>query len=149
MIGTNSSESKLFAQVFMVGGDPVLRRAHCELIAHEKDLAVCGEAEDLHDAMKTPEGVTPDVVVLDLTHKDANRADLIHRIRQHWPSAKVIIICPNTQALPCVDMIETGVMGVVSKHEPTEQIVQAIRSALRGCVYCAQSEGQAASHWFG
>jgi len=142
MIGTSTQESQqLLAQVLIIGSDPPIRRALRELMAHEKDLAVCGEADDLHQAMEALEGVTPDVVVLDLTHKDGDSADLIRRIRKHWSNAKAVIVSANAEAFPCLDMIEIGVLGVVSKHEATERIVEAIRSALRGCMFCAPKRG--------
>jgi len=149
MNGIRSSESQQLAQVFIIEGDPILRRKLRELVAHEKDLAVCGEADELHQTMEEVEGVTPDVVVLDLTHKDGDGADLIHRIRKHWSNAKVVIVSANAEAFPGLDMIEIGVLGVVSRHEVTERIVEAIRSALRGCVFSAPNAGQGASHWFG
>lgn len=145
MNGIADQDSPQSAQVLIVGFDSITRRTLYDSIGNEKDLVV-SDTDDLHHVMEV-QGVSPDVVIL--IRNEGDNADQIHRIKQHWSSAKVIVVCPSTQASPCVDMIETGVMGVVSKHEMSEQIVEAIRSVLRGCVYCEQCEGQPPSHWFG
>ncbi|MEX2215932.1 MAG: response regulator transcription factor [Phycisphaeraceae bacterium] len=149
MIGTTTRKSMRLTQVLLIESQPNVRRTLSQFIAHEKDLAVCGEAEDVTHAMEMPDDVMPDIAVLDLALADGDGVELAHRIRQRWSSVRIIMICACGEALSCADMVEVGAMGIVSKHEASEQIVEAIRSAMHGHVFCGELVDHAASHWFG
>ena len=54
------------AKIIIVDDHPIIRQGLAELINHEKDLVVCGEAEDAPEAMDAIKKLNPDLIIVDI-----------------------------------------------------------------------------------
>lgn len=54
-------------QILIVEDHPLFRAMLVQLINKEPDLAVCGEADNIKDALALIEQTKPDAAILDLT----------------------------------------------------------------------------------
>ena len=61
---SNSSTSK--CKVFLVDDHPIVRQGLALFIERERDLMVCGEAEDATSALQAIQESTPDFLILDI-----------------------------------------------------------------------------------
>ena len=68
-------------KVLIVDDHELLRMAVSQLIEHEDDLVVCGEAEDAKSAMKAIEELKPDIAIVDITLKDSHGIELVKDIK--------------------------------------------------------------------
>ena len=59
------SEFKRKVSILLVDDHPIVRECLANYIAREPDLQVCGEAEDVHDAIQKVKTLDPDLVVVD------------------------------------------------------------------------------------
>ena len=50
------------SRVLLVDDHPLVRRGVADVIAHEADLEVCGEAADVSEALREVERAQPDLV---------------------------------------------------------------------------------------
>ena len=50
------------SRVLLVDDHPLVRRGVADVIAHEADLEICGEAADVAEAMQEVERTQPDLV---------------------------------------------------------------------------------------
>jgi DNA-binding NarL/FixJ family response regulator len=121
--------------VLIVDDHPIMRHGLRELLSHEMDLAVCGEAEDSSAALRLIESLKPDVVLVDISLKDGNGIDLIKRIRAQYPALRTLVASMHDEHLYAERALEAGALGYVSKQEPVERVVEALRAVLRGEIF--------------
>jgi DNA-binding NarL/FixJ family response regulator len=122
-------------RIFLVDDHPLVRRGVADVIAGEPDLEICGEAGDVAEAMHELERTVPDLVVVDLSLKSGHGIELIENIKARDPRVKTLVSSMHDETLFAERVLQAGAMGFVSKQEPPETLVQAIRQVLRGEVY--------------
>jgi two-component system, NtrC family, response regulator AtoC len=73
----------------------------------------------------------PDIVLLDLVLGDADGIDLLRRMRQEAPDAKVILISAHGSIESAVAAMKLGGYDFIKKPFELEEIVAAVRNAAR------------------
>jgi len=125
-----------------VDDHPVVRGGLARLIGDEKDLSICHQADGAADAMKQIRAAKADLVLVDLSLKDGSGLELIKQIKSEHPHIKTLVLSMHDEALFAPRALRAGASGYVSKGEPPETIVKAIRQVLAGMVYLSSETGQ-------
>jgi len=123
------------ARVLLIDDHPLLRQGLAQLINQETDLVLCGEAEDGPSAMNAARTLSPDIAVVDLTLKDRSGTELIKELAQAHPNLKMLVFSMHDESLHAERAIQSGARGYLMKHEPPEQVLEAIRRVLAGEIY--------------
>jgi DNA-binding NarL/FixJ family response regulator len=123
------------ARVLIVDDHPIIRQGLSELINHEDDLVVCGQAEGANQALSAIKKTRPDTVVVDISLKDRSGLELIKDIRAQHPDLAVLALSMHDESLYAERALRAGARGYVMKVEATENVVKAIRRVLSGQVY--------------
>jgi DNA-binding NarL/FixJ family response regulator len=119
-------------RILVVDDHPIVRRGLRELVADEPDLEVCGEADNVTQALKQVEATRPDIVIVDLTLKSGHGLDLIQEIRAIDKHIKVLVSSMHDESLFAERALRAGATGYISKQEPPEKLIDAMRQVLRG-----------------
>jgi DNA-binding NarL/FixJ family response regulator len=119
-------------RVLLVDDHPLVRRGLADVIAREPDLETCGEADDVSEALREVERTNPDVVVIDLTLKTGHGIELIEKLKSRNPLIKTLVSSMHDETLFAERVLRAGAMGYISKEEPPEALVRAIRQVLHG-----------------
>jgi DNA-binding NarL/FixJ family response regulator len=122
-------------RVLLVDDHPLVRRGLAEVIAREPDLETCGEAGDVADALAAAERTKPNVVVVDLTLKTGHGLDLIEKLKSREPEIKILVSSMHDEMLFAERVLRAGARGYISKQEPPDTLIRAIRQVLRGELY--------------
>jgi DNA-binding NarL/FixJ family response regulator len=122
-------------RILLVDDHPLVRRGLADVIAREPDMETCGEAADVLEAIREVERTSPDAVVVDLILKTGHGIELIEKLKSHDPQIKTLVSSMHDETLFAERVLRAGAMGYVSKREPPEALVQAIRQVLRGELY--------------
>jgi DNA-binding NarL/FixJ family response regulator len=122
-------------RVLLVDDHPLVRRGLAEVISREPDLETCGEAGDVQEALLEVERTHPDVVVVDLTLKTGHGIELIETLKGRDPRLKMLVSSMHDEMLFAERVLRAGAMGYVSKQEPPDTLLRAVRQVLRGDVY--------------
>ena len=77
-------------RVFVVDDHPITRHGLVELINHEPDLEVSGQAADARSARTEIAACVPDLVLVDLSLPDKSGLELIKEVNTHHPGLPVI-----------------------------------------------------------
>lgn len=128
------SHSKKY-RVLLVDDHPLVRRGLADVIAREPDLETCGEAADVQEAIREVERTNPDVVVIDLTLKTGHGIELIERLKSRDSQIKILVSSMHDEMLFAERVLRAGAMGYITKQEPPEALLRAIRQVLGGEVY--------------
>ncbi len=130
------------SKILIVDDHPIVRLGLAQVINHEPDLEVCGEAAAVLDAMRQIEAQRPDVVIIDISLEGESGMELIEHIRARWPHVKMLVSSAHDEEVFAGRVLRAGALGYLSKREAIAKVVEAIRRVLRGEVYL---EGATAS----
>ena len=126
------------SQVVLVDDHPIVRERLGQLIAQQPDLAVCGECEDGPQCLRLLEQSRPDLVIVDLSLKNAHGIELIKDIRVQDADLRVLVLSMHDESVFAERALRAGAQGYVTKHESTEVILTAIRRVLAGELYLSE-----------
>jgi len=121
--------------ILIVDDHPIVRQGLAELVNHEHDLVVCGQAEDVHQAMKAIKELRPNMAVVDISLKETSGLELIKDINAQYPDLPVLALSMHDESLYAERALRAGARGYIMKAEATEKVVMAIRKILSGDIY--------------
>jgi DNA-binding NarL/FixJ family response regulator len=129
------SRSSGVTRVLVVEDHPLLRERVVQLINKEPDLFVCAEADNIADGLFLIRSMQPQLVILDITLKGPNGLELVKEIAAEHLNVTVLIVSMHEEMLYAERALRAGAKGFISKQEPSERIMSAIRQVLLGQTY--------------
>lgn len=125
-------------RVMVVDDHPAIREAVEDMVSNQMDLDFCGSAFSTDTTFRIVQEQTPDVAVVDIQLRDAHGLDLVQNLRAQFPSLQVVVFSMYDENVYAERAIRAGALGYVMKSEPTQSVVEAIRSAAQGEVYLSR-----------
>jgi DNA-binding NarL/FixJ family response regulator len=125
-------------KVLVVDDHPIVREGLADLINKEKDLVVCGWAEDIPQTIKAIKNLKPDVVTVDISLADASGLELIKDIKACFPDLPMLSLSMHDESLYAERAIRAGAKGYITKQEATKKVITAIRKVLDGQLYLSE-----------
>lgn len=119
-------------QILVVDDHPLVRLGMRQLLNGEPDLNVCGEAEDLRGALERLATTPTDLVLLDLSLRNGDGLDALKQLRAQRPELRVLVLSTHDERVYGERAIRAGAAGYVMKATPADEVLAAIRTALRG-----------------
>ena len=119
-------------RVLVVDDHPVVRQGLRSLLSGHADISVVGEAEDGAEVLPHLARHETDIVLLDIKMNDQNGIDIARRIRQSYPTIKVIILTTYDDEGYVQQALEAGVHGFLLKSVSHETLPDAIRAVMSG-----------------
>jgi DNA-binding NarL/FixJ family response regulator len=135
MPAKNKASSK---RVLIVDDHPMMRTGLARLIDNERDLKVCAEADNAHQAMDIALGQTLDLILLDISLPDKNGLELIKDIRALKPGLPILVVSMHDESLYAERVLRAGGRGYIMKQEGGKKLLQAIRQVLNGQIYVSE-----------
>ncbi|MEI6192910.1 MAG: response regulator transcription factor [Verrucomicrobiota bacterium] len=125
-------------KIFVVDDHPLMREGLCGVINHEADLMVCGVAENAHQAMEAIPKTVPDLALIDITLPGKNGLELVKDLKAMHPHLAILAISMHDETLYAERMLRAGANGYITKQQPPEELVKAIRQVLGNSVYVSK-----------
>ena len=122
-------------RILIVDDHPIVRQGLAQLIAHESDIEVCGDADSVADALREADSLRPDLVVVDISLKDSHGMELITQLKSSHQDTKMLVWSMFDEMVFAERVLRAGAMGYINKQESVENVVDAIRHVLRGEIY--------------
>jgi DNA-binding NarL/FixJ family response regulator len=96
----------------------------------------CLEAADVNEALAII-AQHPDLTLclLDLSLKNENGFDAIHKIKMSAPTVAVVVVSGADDSATIRNCIDAGAMSFIPKSVPPEVLTQALQHVLEGAVY--------------
>lgn len=137
---STTSENK--KRVLIVDDHPIVRDGLITIIDHDKDLTVCGEADEPQEALKAISELRPDVVIVDITLKDSDGIELTKSIKARYPRLPVIVLSIHDESVYAERALRAGAQAYLMKEVVSDNIVTAIRTVLSGEIYVSNTMGK-------
>jgi len=125
-------------RILIVDDHPITRGGLAELIRHEDDLTVCGEAESAAEALEKARSTRPDLVLVDITLPGRSGLELIKDLQSLRPNLPTLVLSMHDEALFAERALRAGARGYIMKHEGGDKVIRAIRVVLGGEVYVSE-----------
>ena len=125
-------------KVVIVDDHPIVRQGLEQLISHEADLVVCGQAESANEAMQVIKATGPDVVIVDIVLKDSSGLDLIKDVKSQYPDTLVLAMSMYDELLYGERALRAGARGYIMKAAATELVITAIRKVRSGDIFVSE-----------
>jgi DNA-binding NarL/FixJ family response regulator len=135
----NRRTIKARRRILILDDHPITRYGLTQLINHEPDLQVCGDAESAAQALVAIKSARPDLVLADITMPGRSGLEFIKDMRAQHHGIAVLVMSMHDENIYAERVLRTGGRGYIMKNEGGEKILEAIRQVLRGQVYVSQS----------
>jgi DNA-binding NarL/FixJ family response regulator len=139
MIKNPKGKPPLSHAIFIVEDHPAFREGLVQILNHEKDLTVCGQAGDAAQALRSITRLKPDMVLVDITLPGKSGLELIKEVRAVNRKVKLLVISMHDEALYADRVLRAGGDGYIMKQEDPEELVHAIRDVLGGHIYVSEA----------
>jgi DNA-binding NarL/FixJ family response regulator len=125
-------------RVFLVDDHPLVRHALRDAFRQERDMEVCGEADDRDVALKGIAEAAPDLAIVDLRLKTSDGLELIRDLRNQHPKVLSLVLSMQDESVTAERAVRAGARGFVSKQETPRKIMEAVRKVLGGEIYWSE-----------
>lgn len=125
-------------RVLIVDDHPLMRQGLTQLINQQPDLAICGEAEDVPQALRQASELKPDVVIVDLSLRGSDGIELIRSLHLQNAQLPVLVLSMHDEAIYAERALKAGARGYIMKQEATNQVLSAVRGVLAGEIHVSQ-----------
>lgn len=127
------------AAILIVDDHAMVREGIAELINRESDMAVCGGAASVEEALKLIRITPPDLVIIDITLDGVSGFELLHAMKQHHPGVLALMMSMHDENLHAERALRAGAKGYIMKCEAFNLVLAAIRQVLRGELFLSET----------
>ena len=125
-------------KIVIVDDHPLLRERLAQLINHELDMEIIGEAESAKEAIQLIRERSPDLAIIDITLKGSSGLELIKSIRTLSIGVPILVLSMHDESLYAERVLRAGATGYITKHQAADEVLLAIRRVLAGEVYMSE-----------
>ena len=126
----------------LLADDHRIIRDGMKVFLEREGYRVNAEAQNGQEAVRLALRLKPEVVVLDITMPVLNGLEAAREILRSAPATKVILLSMHDESPYVLDALRIGVKGFVTKTHAADDLVHAIREALRGKTYLSPELSQ-------
>lgn len=105
------------------------------MLAKAGSFTVCGETDNVGDAINIILRTKPDIAIVDLTLRGSSGLELIKDLKAQEIDIPVLVLSMHDEELYAERVLRAGARGYISKHEATTTLSEAIEKVLGGEVY--------------
>ncbi len=135
-------------KILLVEDHAVLRQGLKLLFNGEPDIEVVGEAANGREGIALLAKLQPDMVVMDISMPELNGIEATRQIRQQYPQIKIVILSMHPYEEYVLQVLKTGALAYVLKHDDVSELLKAIRIAISGKIFLSSSiTGLSINEW--
>lgn len=117
--------------ILLVDDHVLVRQGIRLLLEEEPAFSIVGEAQSGDEAIPLALKLQPDVILMDVhMPKGIDGITATRRIEEELPKTKVLMLTMYDDEPHIEKMLQAGAVGVIFKHDPSSEIVQAIHSVV-------------------
>jgi diguanylate cyclase (GGDEF)-like protein len=129
VVDAGAGESPI--RVLIADDEAAIRLTVGAVLGREDGIELVGEATDAPAAIELAALRRPDVVILDFDMPGGGGVHAAVSIREASPTTRIVALSADESAGAHLDMSRAGAVGYVVKGAAPDEIVRAIRSAVR------------------
>jgi DNA-binding NarL/FixJ family response regulator len=119
-------------KVLAVDDHPLVREGIGAILASEPDIALVAEAANGREAIECFRTHRPDVTLMDLQMPQMSGFDAMIKIREEFPSARIIVLTTYQGDIQALRAIKAGAAGYLLKSMVRKELAGTIRTVHAG-----------------
>jgi DNA-binding NarL/FixJ family response regulator len=129
-------------RVFIADDHAIVREGLKQILAEQRDIVVCGEAETGLDAIKLFHKSRCNVLLLDISLPDRNGIEVLKQIKSDKPELAVLMLSMHREDQYAIRSLKAGASGYLTKQSAPRELVGAIRQVAEGQRYVSAQLAQ-------
>jgi DNA-binding NarL/FixJ family response regulator len=126
-------------RVLILDDHPVVRQGVKLMVNAERDMTVVGEAQTEAEARRMVRELAPDAVIVDLSLAQGDGFNVVRDVSAHFPEIRVLVLSMHDESVYAERLLAEGASGYIMKEAATDQLVNALRTVLRGERYMSDN----------
>ncbi|MGD2147147.1 MAG: response regulator transcription factor [Anaerolineae bacterium] len=118
--------------VLLAEDHAVVREATAEIVDHQSDMRVVGQAGTGDEAVQLARRLRPDVVVMDIAMPHLDGLEATSRIAAECPACHVLVLTAREEEHYIIELLQAGAIGYLPKTVALDELLDAIRAVARG-----------------
>jgi DNA-binding NarL/FixJ family response regulator len=133
-------------RVLLIDDFPLVREGIAAALASDPALEVVGQAADGREGLRLAQDLRPDVVLLDLHMPALGGMLVLDALREHVPSARVLVLTASENPENLIAAISAGAAGYLTKATGRAELCSAVITVHGGGSVIAPSLAQHLVH---
>lgn len=127
--------SRRQTRILVVDDHPLVREGLAARISPQPDLEICGEAASVEAALIQVKATSPDLCIIDIQLFESHGIDLIKELHTRFPRIKMLVVSAFDESLYAERALRAGAHGYINKRELQDNILDALRTVIKGQRY--------------
>ncbi|BAV97072.1 DNA-binding NarL/FixJ family response regulator [Lysobacter enzymogenes] len=119
----------------LIADDHTMVRESLAGLLRGAGVDVVAQAADGEETLQRAQELRPDVVVTDLSMPGLNGLEVIRRLREQAPAARVLVLTMHQEDEYILQAVRAGASGYVVKDSPAAELLAAVREVHAGRGY--------------
>ena len=113
----------------------MFREQLAHLIDKADDMKVCGQTDNIRDALALIRETQPSIAIIDITLRGSSGLELLKDLRAQGIDLPTLILSMHDESVYAERALRAGAKGYVTKNEASTAVLKAIRQILKGEIY--------------
>ena len=110
----------------------VMRNGLRDTLEASGSFEVVGQAGDGEEAVRTVEGMDPEVIVMDVIMPNMDGIDACREIMDLLPETRVLMLTASSEEDAVIEAVAAGATGYLQKYTGAEELVEAVLDVAEG-----------------
>ena len=119
-------------RVMVVDDHPIMRSGLRDVLEASGRFEVVGQAEDGDEAVRTVEGLQPQVIVMDVIMPNKDGIDACREIMELLPDTRVLMLTASSEMDAVIEAVAAGATGYLQKYSRPEELAEATLDVAEG-----------------
>lgn len=121
--------------LLIVDDHGILRAGLTALLKSETDIRVVGEADNGKKAVEMAVKTKPDIILMDLSLPEFDGIEATRRILQVLPDTRILVLSVHEESELIKEAIKSGARGYILKDALKDDLIRAIHEVMRDEIY--------------
>ncbi len=122
-------------RILLVDDHSLFRESVVRLLESEADFLVVAHCAVVSEAIRVLQRGAIDVVLLDYDLGEERGTELLRHLHSSHYSARVLMVTAGMSDRITMDVLHSGVAGIILKHSSPAQLIEAIRTVAQGEIW--------------
>lgn len=118
-------------RILLADDHTIVRQGLARLLEEQPDMKIVGEATNGQVVVDQVLELKPDIIIMDIAMPLLNGIEAAKKVRKIMPECKIIILSMYSHEHYIHQLLETGISGYLLKDSSGQEIIRAIRAAMK------------------